>query len=153
MRKCVATLVLFVATGGIAAAAEPTGEWLVKNQEARVRIEECANGLWGFLSWTREPNVDSNNPDPAKRSRPIVGVPIVRNLKPAGPNKWQGEAYNVANGKTYSVSISLLSDNELSIQGCVLGGLLCGGENWTRVSKPATTGSRAKGGAPRACYD
>ena len=63
----------------------------------------------------------------------MVGVPILRAMKPVSPNKWEGEVYNAQNGKMYSANISLVSDDVLKIQGCVLGGIFCGGENWTRV--------------------
>jgi uncharacterized protein (DUF2147 family) len=133
MRKLCFAVVLLACICGPALAAEPIGEWLVANGGARIRIEPCANALWGVISWTREPGVDHENPDPAKRDRPMVGVPILRAMKPVSPNRWEGEVYNAQNGKMYSANISLLSDDVLKIQGCVLGGIFCGGENWTRA--------------------
>jgi len=133
MRK-LALAVLVACSCGPALAAEPVGEWLVANGDARIRIEPCPNGLWGVISWTREPGTDHENPDPAKRDRSMVGVPILRAMKPVRPNRWEGEVYNAQNGKMYSANISLLSDDVLKIQGCVLGGIFCGGENWTRVA-------------------
>ena len=134
MRKfCLAVVVVACICGSQALAAEPIGEWLVANGDARIKIEPCANALWGVIAWTREPGIDINNPDPAKRERPMVGVPILRAMKPVSPNKWEGEVYNAQNGKMYSANISLVSDDVLKIQGCVLGGIFCGGENWTRV--------------------
>ena len=154
MRTIVLGVTLFVQMSGVcglARATEPTGEWLVRNGEARVRIMSCANGLWGYISWVREPGIDSNNPDPAKRARSIIGVPIIQNMMPASQNRWQGQAYNIQNGKTYSARMTLLGDNELSIEGCVLGGLICGGENWTRIGKfaPALRTDTPK----KMCYD
>ena len=134
MRKlCLVIVMVACICGSEALAAEPIGEWLVANGDARIKIEPCPNGLWGVISWTREPGIDINNPDPAKRERPMVGVPILRAMKPVNPNKWEGEVYNAQNGKMYSANIALLSDDVLKIQGCVLGGIFCGGENWTRA--------------------
>jgi uncharacterized protein (DUF2147 family) len=120
-----------------ASAADPVGEWLVKDGGAQIRIEPCADALWGVISWTRDAAVDSNNPDPVKRTRPILGVPILRGMKAVSANKWEGEVYNAQNGKMYNANITLVSDDVLKIQGCVLGGLFCGGESWTRVVKAA----------------
>lgn len=169
MRKVCLAAVLLSCMCGAALAADPAGEWLVKDGNARIRIEPCDNGLWGFISWTREPGIDRKNPDPAKRNRPIVGVPILRGMMPVKPNKWEGEVYNAQSGKMYSASITLLSDDVLKIEGCVLGGIFCGGENWTRVQQPAdpkaaakkssgpsTAGARPKDGAasaPKVCQD
>jgi len=133
MRKRHLVIVLLAFVCSPALAADPIGEWLVKDGGAQIRIEPCADALWGVISWTREPAVDSNNPDPAKRTRSIVGVSILRGMKATAANKWEGEVYNAQNGKMYSANITLVSDDVLKIQGCVFGGIFCGGENWTRV--------------------
>ena len=99
MRKRHVLIVMLVFMCGPAFAAEPMGEWLVADGSAHIRIEPCANALWGVLSWVREPGFDSQNPDPAKRSRSIVGVPILRAMKPVAANRWEGEVYNAKNGK------------------------------------------------------
>jgi uncharacterized protein (DUF2147 family) len=133
MRKPSFAIVLLTLLCGPAFAADPIGEWLVADGSARIRVEPCGNALWGIISWTREPGFDSENPDPAKRNRSIVGVPILRNMKQTNPNKWEGEVYNAKNGKMYSANIMLNGDDVLKIEGCVLGGIFCGGEKWARV--------------------
>jgi uncharacterized protein (DUF2147 family) len=146
MTKLLATamVLLFSVGQGMAAAppagANASGEWLVADATARIRIGPCGTVLCGTISWTKAPSgVDENNPDPAKRSRPIMGVEILSGMAPAGPNRWKGSVYNAQNGKTYDAMMSLESADVLRIEGCVLGGLLCGGENWTRAGD--TTGS------------
>jgi len=129
-------------------STDPTGEWLVAKRVARIKIINCDNRLWGVLSWEMEPGVDSNNPDSAKRTRPTLGMPILLGMAQTKPNEWSGEIYNAEDGRKYSSSISLLNPDLLKVQGCVLG-FLCGGENWTRVSPPASTNTpaAAKSGA------
>ena len=123
-------------------STDPTGEWLVAKRVARIKIVNCDNRLWGVLSWEMEPGVDSNNPDPAKRTRPTLGMPILLGMAQTKPNEWSGEIYNAEDGRKYSSSISLLNPDLLKVQGCVLG-FLCGGENWTRVSPPTSTNTPA----------
>jgi uncharacterized protein (DUF2147 family) len=156
MRKfpgiCAAALMLTaILPAGVAAAAEPQpiGEWRTANGLANIRIDDCSGILWGIISWEKEPGgTDSENPDPAQRNRPTLGLPILRSMKPTKPGLWQGEVYNAENGKTYDSKISLVSPDVLKIEGCVLG-FLCGGENWTRVKaeaappKPAAAPQRA----------
>jgi uncharacterized protein (DUF2147 family) len=114
-------------------STDPTGEWLVSKQVARIRIVNCNDRLWGVVAWEARPGgTDSKNPDPQLRSRPTLGMPILLGMTPAKPNEWQGEIYNAEDGRTYSANISLVDSNTLRVQGCVLG-FLCGGENWTRV--------------------
>src|SRR5262245_43647545 len=134
------------------AAPEPVGDWLVADKVAVVRVAPCTPGqpaLCGHIVWTKGPaGTDKNNPDPAKRSRSVIGLPTILNMKPTTPNKWEGEIYNAEDGKTYSGNISLVNENVLRIEGCVLG-FLCGGQNWTRTkcedpvpSPPARPGAR-----------
>lgn len=46
---------------------------------------------------------------------------------------WKGKVYNAEDGKTYSGRMTLEGANKLSLKGCVLGGLICRGETWSRV--------------------
>jgi len=115
-----------------AAAADPTGDWRVADGAAHIRLGDCSGRMWGIVSWAHEHGVDQNNPDPAKRNRSTLGMPIILGMQPVQPNRWEGEIYNAQNGKTYSGSITLTSQDVLRIEGCVLG-FLCGGQSWTRV--------------------
>ncbi len=120
-------------------AQSPVGEWLVEDGTAHIRIVPCGDRLWGVISWTKgEPGKDENNPDPSKRDRSVLGLPILLGMTPAG-DRWNGKVYNAENGQTYTSHISLVSPNVLKIEGCVLGGLICGGEDWKRV-QPAKGG-------------
>lgn len=124
-----------------ALAAEPTGNWLTRNGESKVAIAKCGPGICGTITGLKSPNgtdgkpkVDSNNPDASKRNRPIVGTMIVVNMAPNGANKWNGQIYNPEDGKTYSGSITVKSANELDLQGCVAGGLICKTQTWARTN-------------------
>jgi uncharacterized protein (DUF2147 family) len=119
-------------------AAEPTGDWMVAEGAAHIRIENCAGALWGVVAWEKVPGgKDTQNPDPAKRNRPTLGIPILIDMKPAADGtRWDGQVYNAENGKTYTANITIKDPNTLRIEGCVLG-FLCGGQNWTRVQGTA----------------
>jgi len=110
-----------------AKSASPEGLWLVEDKTARIRIEKCGNEMWGTVAWLRETKKDINNPNPALRGRSMTG------MKPAG-ERWEGEVYNARDGKTYNSKMAVTPAGALEIKGCVLGGLICGGENWTRLA-------------------
>jgi uncharacterized protein (DUF2147 family) len=142
-------------TAGPALAADPTGDWLVENGSGQVRIENCGGALWGVVSWESAPGRDTNNPDPALRSRPTLGLPLLLDMRTKDQERWEGHVYNVENGKTYDANIKLVNPNVLRIEGCVLGGIFCGGQNWTRVAPPAapaagTPNPQTRGGPPQA---
>jgi len=123
---------------GAANAAElsPIGDWLVKDGYANIRIDSCGGKMWGIVAWEKKPGgIDVENPDPAKKNRPILGMPVLIGLAPTEPNKWSGEIYNSQNGKMYTASISLADENTLELEGCLVWPL-CQTQSWTRVKAP-----------------
>lgn len=135
---------LLLACASAAAAADATGIWLVEDKSGEIEIANCGGVLWGVVVWERMPGRDSENPDPSLRGRPTLGMPILLGMRPvvqqapAGPQTvWRGKIYNSRNGQTYEVSLKPVTPDVLNLEGCVLGGLFCGGQNWTRVKTPA----------------
>lgn len=136
---------------------DPAGEWQVAEGFATIRIVNCGDSYWGVVASEQRPGgIDENNPDPAKRGRPTLGMPVLLHMSQSAPNEWSGQIYNSNDGRTYSGSISLLNPNVLRVTGCILG-FLCGGQEWTRLSSPTnttgalpgTTGPRQQSGSRR----
>lgn len=119
--------------GGSPARADPTGTWLTQSGETRVKIAPCGAASCGTVVWRKAPGTDTKNPDPAKRSRPIVGVQMFSGVKKTGDNEWTGQLYNFEDGKTYTGKLSMQGSDSMKLSGCVLGGLVCRSQVWTRV--------------------
>src|SRR5882757_5814600 len=130
--------ILAAATGGAHAAdGSVVGDWLVKDGYANIRIDNCAGKMWGIVVWEKVPGgTDEENPDPAKRQRLTLGMPILLGLVPKEAGKWQGEIYNSQNGKMYSASISLADEDTLDLEGCLFPNFMCLTQKWTRVTTP-----------------
>ena len=62
--------------------------------------------------------VDSHNPNPDLRSRPIVGIDLLDGYQ-FKDGKWQGQLYDPESGKTYKSQISVNSDGKLQLRGYV----------------------------------
>ena len=115
-------------------AAGPIGEWIVEDGLGRVRIEECGRALCGVVASVKDPNeTDRKNPDRSKRNRPLIGTPVLLDMQPTRDNHWQGQVYNVRDGQTYTAKLSMRDPNTLRLEGCVMGGMFCGGQNWKRA--------------------
>ncbi len=150
-------LTLFGLALSIAHAADPTGTWLVADNDAIVRIADCASlpgpgqagtprtsgTLCGNVVWLKEPidpstgkpRVDSLNIDPAKKDQPILGMQGIFDMRPSTePQQWEGRVYNIDDGKIYSGNIIMKNDNELYVQGCFM--MFCRGEQWVRQDVP-----------------
>jgi uncharacterized protein (DUF2147 family) len=118
---------------------QPGGIWLTQAGDAKVKVSRCGGGLCGVIVWLKEPidpetgkpAIDGKNPNPALATRPMIGLPLFRGMRPSGPNKWSGQIYNADDGKSYASSVSVMGPDSLRVEGCV--GALCGGETWTRA--------------------
>jgi uncharacterized protein (DUF2147 family) len=127
---------------GLAHAAEPAGTWWTADRKGKVKIVNCGGAICGTLSWLAEPNdpetnkpkTDKNNKDASKQSRPLIGTPIVLSMKPSGADKWDGQVYNAEDGNIYSGSFTMSGANTAQLKGCVMGGLICKGQSWTRAN-------------------
>ena len=157
MPKAFLVALFVVCLGGPALAADVTGDWFVAEKTAVIRVTPCGSNMCGYIAWTKGPPnaTDKNNPDPAKRNRPVIGLQMLIMKAAAAKNRYEGEIYNGQDGKTYTGSIQLVNDLTLRIEGCVLG-FLCGGENWSRAKcddvapAGAAAGARPAPGAARA---
>lgn len=139
MKALFASAAILGLTTGTALAAEPSvvGDWLVKDGYANIRIDNCNGKMWGIVVWEKVPGgTDDENPDPAKKKRLTLGMPILMGLVPKEGGKWQGEIYNSQNGKMYSASISLADENTLDLEGCLFTNFMCMTQKWTRVTAP-----------------
>ena len=83
---------------------------------------------------THQPKTDVHNSNAGLQSRPLLGIPIVLNMKPTGGDKWEGQVYNAEDGGTYTGSFTLTGPNTADLKGCVMGGLICKGQTWTRTN-------------------
>lgn len=138
-----ASAVGLMVLAGTASAADPTGLWLTQEGDAQVRIAKCGQGYCGALAWLRDPRdpatgkpvLDDKNPDPTKRSRPLLGTTIVIDFRPSpdGQEKWRGRFYNADDGNLYDGSIALADPSHLAVQGCLLA--FCDMHTWTRVKR------------------
>jgi uncharacterized protein (DUF2147 family) len=100
--RIVAVIAPGVLDANAAKPADLVGVWLNPQATTRVRISPCGAALCGTIVWLQtsnnpqigEPLTDRNNPDPANRNRPILGMQILTDLKPGRTaGEWTGKVY------------------------------------------------------------
>ena len=79
-----------------------------------------------------KPKRDDKNQDTSKRSRPLIGVSILNGMQQDRKDRWAGDIYNPEDGKIYKAYMTLTGPRQLLVEGCVLGGLLCKKQRWSR---------------------
>jgi len=116
-----------------AAAQSPTGTFVSQSGDTRVRFADCGGQICGTIVAVRGQTTDEKNENTALRNRALVGIRMIT-MRPTGANAWQGSLYNFQDGKTYSGRMSMPDANSMSLSGCVLGGLVCRSQTWTRAN-------------------
>ena len=109
--------------------------------ESHVEIYACGDLLCGRIAelderLDEEGNVklDDHNPDPALRSRPILGMDLIAGFSRASDTKWEdGTIYDPRDGKTYKCVLKLRRDGTLKVRGYI--GISLFGKTvvWSRV--------------------
>ena len=120
-------------------AADPVeGDWIPPDGGSKIHVGPCAGNpaqVCGKISWlaaATAKNLDSNNPDKALKTRPVMGLQTFWGFKPAGPGKWTGgKLYDPSSGKTYSGKLTANANGTLKVEGCVLG--ICQAQTWKRA--------------------
>lgn len=152
MRK-IAWVLALAFLGVIGAAAQApnpdaiVGRWLDGKGKAHIDIYKSNGKYFGKIVWLKEPRyladdkkgmagqtkVDRENPDPARRKQPILGLVILRDFV-FEDNLWQqGRIYDPDNGKDYKCKMTLKSPNALEVRGFIGFSFIGRTENWTRV--------------------
>ena len=124
---------------GSARAQSPVGIW--DTGESHVEIYECGERLCGRIIALDEPldadgkeKTDKNNPDPALRGRPIIGMDLIAGFSRESDRKWVGGTiYDPHNGKSYKCKMSIQDDGTLKVRGYVGVSLFGRTVVWTRA--------------------
>lgn len=153
--RCLVAAVVLALVAGPAFASDAgdaiVGSWLTEPDEedgrARVEIVRAGDRYEGTIVWLEKPvyppdddggmagraKVDRENPDPALRSRPVVGLEILSDLTwDPDRREWRkGSIYAPDDGKTYRCFIRMSEDGSLRIRGYVGFALLGRTTEWT----------------------
>lgn len=140
MRPMILGALIAIAASPALAADPAEGEWLTPGGAARVQVAPCKTqpahlcgvivGLRNPLDPKGQPPRDRNNPDPALKTRLILGLPFISGFKPSAPGKWTGgRIYDPNSGKTYASKLAVIGKT-LKVEGCIA--VICRAQIWTR---------------------
>ncbi len=87
-----------------------------------VEMQACGTKLCGILVGGGGRHVDKR----------YFGTVIVRDMTRAGSDYYGGQIFDAERGQWYISKMRLDGPDRLTVKGCVLGGLICGGQVWER---------------------
>ncbi|SFH45965.1 DUF2147 domain-containing protein [Pedobacter insulae] len=116
------------------------GKWLNATGEGQIEIYKRADKYFGKLVWVKEPNdqagkpkTDHKNPNANLKSKPILGLEILKDFVFEDGRWTDGTVYDPKTGKTYSCNLSLKENGQLNIRGYIGVSLIGRSESWKRV--------------------
>jgi uncharacterized protein (DUF2147 family) len=116
------------------------GTWVNGSGKGHIQIYKSGGKYYGKIVWLRElngkdgkPRVDRHNPDPAKRTQPVLGMVMMRGFV-YNKGEWtDGYIYNPSDGKEYKSYIKMKNANEIVVRGYVGMSWFGKSDTWTRI--------------------
>lgn len=106
------------------------GVWQNPKHTVAVQTALCGATLCGTIVAAAPVAVSDAEESGVKR---LIGTTLLRDYRKAGSDSWHGMVFVPDMGRTFFSRLTVLSQNELRISGCILGGLLCKSQIWTRL--------------------
>ncbi|ANY19261.1 hypothetical protein A6F68_00732 [Tsuneonella dongtanensis] len=134
--RALIVMIATLAAAPLAAADSVDGLWTTEEKDGQVRIGECGATRCGRLAKFLVPppqgldQRDIYNPDKAKRSRKLLGLPILTNFKSDGL-VWRGTIYDPKSGKSYRSVLKRRNATTLEVKGCI--GPFCQTQLWKKA--------------------
>ncbi len=134
-------LLIFFGGSSFAQSADAVaGKWFNKDKDAQIQIYKKGNEYCGKLVWLKQPNnedgkakTDVKNPEANLKSRPILGLDILKGLNYNDGSWEEGTVYDPKSGKTYSCKLTLNGSDKLSLRGYLGISIIGRTDVWTRV--------------------
>ena len=109
------------------------GEWWSEQKDGRIRLYKHRDGtVRGNLAWSKHPRTDVENDNPKLRSRSIIGIVLMWQLRYEDGEYEDGYVYNPEDGNVYRVDIEVLGPDKLKVRGYMGISLFGQTQVWTR---------------------
>ncbi len=102
------------------------GIWSNSSNRGHIQVYKRDGQYFGKIIWllkpldqNNRPKVDKKNPDEALRSKPLLGLVMLRDFKYEDEEWVNGKIYNPEDGKEYKAYMKLKDDQTLSVRGYI----------------------------------
>jgi uncharacterized protein (DUF2147 family) len=119
------------------------GTWYTEENKSLVEIYQENGKFYAKMISLKDPidpltgkaKLDKENPDPKLKSRPLIGIILLKDLRYESENYWGGgEIYDPESGNTYSCRLKMNGNNELDMRGYMGISLIGRSTTWKRKS-------------------
>ena len=135
MKQRIATFALLIAFGGAVTAAPAKapleGQWRNPKGSVTVRVAACGDAWCGtVVSASAKAKAGARKGG----TTTLIGTRILSGVRPSGPAEFRGTAFDPKRNIRAPATLRLLGPSTLVVRGCVLRGIVCKEQRWTRVS-------------------
>lgn len=125
-------LVTYMVVASAAPADQIEGLWLHPENSVIIHLAPCGQAICGTVTWANERAKKAAS----RGIDQLVGARLLTDLRPRDNGQWRGKLFvpdlNVrVNGK-----LTPIKPNKLRVSGCLIGGMICGSQVWTRTDYP-----------------
>jgi uncharacterized protein (DUF2147 family) len=130
-RTAILIAALIVATPAIAQQADRSiGVWRNPQNSVHVRSDHCGRSMCGTVIWAN----DKAKADAARGgTAELIGSQLFRDFSKDKNGNWRGRVFVPDINKTFSGRIEVIDVNTLKGRGCLVGGVGCKSQTWTRI--------------------
>ncbi len=116
---------------GNGAASPVSTEWRNPSNSVHIRLTPCGGDkVCGKVIWASEKaKADARRGG----TQNLIGANLFREFRRVGPGQYKGRVFVPDMNRTFSGHIRL-DGNSMIGKGCVLAGLICKSQTWTRIS-------------------
>jgi len=119
-------LIALAATVPVTAAAQALeGKWANPKRSVIVDVDRCGDAYCGTVSWASAKNRDKGV---------TPGTRVLSDLRRIGDDVYKGRALEPKRRVRGGATVRQVGPNLMIVKGCVIGGLLCKEQRWTRIS-------------------
>ena len=106
------------------------GVWQNPSGSVHVRATPCGTAMCGVVIYANA----KAKADAAKGgSANLIGMDLFQNFTKVDATHWKGRVFVPDINKTFSGTVTVIDADTLSGKGCLIGGIGCKSQTWTRV--------------------
>ena len=122
---------LFAAPSAALDKAPIEGRWVNPKGSVTVSIAACGAGFCGTVidasAKARETARKGGTPN-------LIGTQVMSDFQPKGDGTYRGRAFDPKRNIRASATIRMIGDSTLVVKGCLIRGIICKEQRWTKVS-------------------
>lgn len=132
MRQMIRLALLALAPALLGGAVDaPPHVWANPSKSVHIRFAPCGDLVCGTVVWASDKAIADTRKG---GGTDLVGTQIFRGLRQVHAREWKGKVYVPDIRKTFGGTVTLDGDDRLIGKGCLIIGIGCKSQIWTRVA-------------------